>query len=195
MNTNQTFRIATFAALLGLAGLTGCHITADKSVSKDGMNKDVDIRTPFGSISVHKGAQDAKATGMALYPGARVKTDLDDRHSANVDIASSMFGVKVVVVKMESDDPPTKILDFYRKDLSKFGRVIDCPSSGVNMTFHRLEKDVEVSCEFKNPLSDEHNQLKVGTENNQHVVVVKPSGNGSEFTLVFVRAWDDKDTV
>lgn len=192
---HRLYQAVTFTAALALAGLAGCHISADKSISKDGVSKDVDIRTPFGSISVHKGAQDPRATGMAVYPGARVKTDMDEKHSANVDIASSMFGVRAVVVKMESDDPPAKILDFYRKDMSKFGRVIDCPTSGVNLTFHHVEKDVEVSCEFKNPLSDEHNQLKVGTENNQHVVVVKPVGSGSEFTLVFVRAWDDKDTV
>jgi hypothetical protein len=186
-------QFAGLAALLVL--LAGCRVSADKSVSKNGESKDVDIRTPLGSIHVHKGVQDAKATGLTLYPGARPMEDGDDsHHSANVDIASSLFGLKVVVAKFESDDPPEKILDFYRKDMAKLGRVIDCPSSGVNLKFRRFEKDVEVSCDFQNPAGD-RNQLKVGTENNQRVVVVDPSGKGSQFKLIYVRAWDDTDTI
>jgi hypothetical protein len=38
-------------------------------------------------------------------------------------------------------------------------------------------------------------ELKVGTENNQRIVAVKPSGKGTEFVMVYVRAHDEKDTM
>jgi hypothetical protein len=36
-------------------------------------------------------------------------------------------------------------------------------------------------------------ELKVGTEENQHLVAIEPKGKGSKFALVYVRV-RDKDT-
>jgi hypothetical protein len=36
-------------------------------------------------------------------------------------------------------------------------------------------------------------ELKVGTEDNQHIVAVKPDGKGSRFALVYVRTHAGKD--
>jgi hypothetical protein len=42
----------------------------------------------------------------------------------------------------------------------------------------------ELTCEGDNG----HNiELKVGTQENQHIVAVEPSGRGSNFSLVYVR--------
>ena len=90
--------------------LIGCSIHASKD--ERGKDKDVDIRTPFGSLSVHKGSGDAKDTGLPLYPGARLKSGSDHDDNANVNISSSMFGLKVVAQKFESDDSADKILNF-----------------------------------------------------------------------------------
>lgn len=185
--------VSTFLVLIALSG---CSISTSKD-SRTGRDKDVDIRTPLGSISVHKGGSDPKETGLALYPGAQIKKDLgnDEGGSANVNVSSSFFGVKVVALKYQSNDAPGKVLSFYRKEMAKYGKVVDC-TGGFNMGFHHHDKDAEVTCSDHNGSGHEYREeLKVGTENNQRIVAVRPSGDGSEFALVYVRAWDDKSTM
>ena len=190
----RSILLRTLPAILCLIAFTGCSVTThDKG---NGKKDDVDIKTPFGSLSVKEGASDVKDTGLAPYPGARVaKDDDDDRHhSANVNISSSLFGLKVVALKYQSDDPSDKVLSFYRKDMGKYGKVLDC-SGGFNMNFHHRDKDADVTCNNSNGSDHDYKQeLKVGTENNQRIVAIKPRNSGSEFTLVYVRAWGGNDT-
>ncbi len=113
----KQYRFST--VLLGLAvviALGGCTVSTHESKGESGKkNEDVDIRTPVGSLTVHSGDVDAKDTGLSVYPGARVTTGhKDNDSSANVNINTSFFGVKVVAVKFASDDSPDKILAFYR---------------------------------------------------------------------------------
>jgi hypothetical protein len=181
-------------ALVLVVALTGCSIHTSKD--KKGEDKDVDIKTPFGAISVHTGEDDAKATGLALYPGAQLSKDHgDDKGSANVNISSPLFGIKVVAGKYRSDDSPDKVLSFYRKEMAKYGKVVDC-TGGFSMTFHRHDQDSEVNCNDHDGSGHEYKEeLKVGTENNQRIVAVRPRGPGSEFALVYVRARDEKNTM
>ncbi|HSM87671.1 MAG TPA: hypothetical protein VLT16_16055 [Candidatus Limnocylindrales bacterium] len=189
------------AALAGCVLLSGCTITTHErgnanGESKNAGEKDVDIRTPLGSLSIRKGASDPKETGLSLYPGAQLKksTDTDDS-SANVNISSSLFGMKLVVLKYQTADPPEKVLGFYRKEMAHYGNVVNC-KGGFTMNFHRHDRDSEVSCEGHNGSDHDYKEeLKVGTENNQRIVAVKPSGNGSEFVMLYVRARDEKDTM
>jgi len=181
-------------AFISLIALAGCSVTThDKG---NGKKDDVDIKTPFGSLSVKEGASDVKDTGLSPYPGARVAKDEDDdhHHSANVNISSSLFGLKVVALKYESDDPSDKVLSFYRKEMGKYGKVLDCTGS-FNMNFHHHDKDADVTCDDRNGSDHGYKEeLKVGTENNQRVVAIKPKNSGTEFTLVYVRAWGGNDT-
>jgi hypothetical protein len=171
----------------------GCKISTSKS--GDGHDKDVDIRTPLGSISVHKGETDPKTTGLSAYPGAQIKNDTDGEGGANVNVSSSLFGVKVAVVKYRSDDPPDKVLSFYRKDMSRYGKVLDC-TGGFTLKYQHHNADDEVTCDNHGTGGHQYREeLKVGTENNQRVVAIRPSGSGSEFALIYVRAWDDKSTM
>ena len=167
---------------LGASG--GCSVSTDEN--DKGKKHDVNIQTPLGSLSVHQGDTDVKDTGLPLYPGARIKKDSDDENrSANVDISSSLVGVKVVALKFESDDAPDKVLAFYRKEMGKYGVVVDC--TGSFDSSHSHAGSAPVSCEATDPGHDYREELKVGTDNNQRIVAIKPSGNGSEFALVYVR--------
>jgi hypothetical protein len=190
--SNHRLAIAAFLALIALSG---CSVYTSKD-SRTGQDKNVDIRTPLGSISVHTGESDPKATGLSLYPGAQLKKDMEDHDGgANVNISSSFFGVKVVALKYQSSDSPDKVLGFYRKEMAKYGKVLDC-TGGFNMTFHHHDGDSEVTCDDHSGSGHQYNEeLKVGTEKNQRIVAVKPSGSGSEFALVYVRASDSKDTM
>lgn len=182
------------AVLVYLGALIGCTITThDKG---NGKKDDVDVHTPFGSVSIRKDQTNVKDTGLTPYPGAQLRKDSDDddeHGSANVNISSSLFGLKVVAMKFKSDDSPDKVLAFYRKDMGKYGKVVDCTGS-FNMNFHHHDQDAEVTCDGHDSGHEYKEELKVGTENNQRVIAVGPSGKGSVFALVYVRAWDKKDT-
>ncbi len=94
-----------------------------------------------------------------------------------------------MVAHYESDDPPSKVTDFYRDKLKKYGKVVECHgqkhSDDVDVHEGKESKDKELKCEQE---SGPVTKLEVGTEDNQHVVAIEPtdSGKGSTFTLVYV---------
>lgn len=190
---NQLRFLAAFTGLAVLLALTGC--TVHESKGQNGKNDNVDIRTPAGSLSVRSGDVDVKDTGLTVYPGARVKSRGNDKdENANVNLSMFGFGVKVVAVKFDSDDPADKVADYYRKELGKYGNVIQCQTGDSDFSYHKHNKgDDPVSCDHVGAGSTK--ELKAGTENNQHVVAVKPRSNGCEFDLVYVRVHDGKDTI
>lgn len=171
-----TLRPAVFVAL-GLAPLVaGCGISVDKD--KNGHNKKVSISTPVGKLQVNADADTPPDTGLVVHTGARAIHD-EDHDNANVNIEGGFFGVKVAVARYEDQAETQAILDYYRKELSKFGSVSECRG---NLDF----KDSLAAPRCKERSRDEI-QLGAGTEGNNHIVSVKPRGNGSEFTLIHVQ--------
>ena len=173
------------AALVAL--LSACSISTQKD--SNGEDKKVDIKVPFANIHVGSDttAQDA---GFALYPGARAKDDDQSHQRANIQIGGKDFGVKVIAVTYLSDDPPEKVIDFYRKDLSKFGKVLECPK-GLKENHGNHES--QLSCDDNGSTEPGKLDMAVGVPEKQHVVAVKPSGKGTEFSTVFVQVKGDKD--
>lgn len=175
-------------ALVGWLTLLACTVSVKDHDSGD--NSKVDIETPIGGIHVNEQA-DARDTGLPLYPGARQKPRTDhDSKSANVNISSEFFGLKVVAIEYESDDPPSKVLVFYRDQLKKFGGVVECHTNkhGADLAAqagHHQDGSKPVRCESDN--SGNVVELKSGTEDNQHMVSIEPEGKGSDFALVYVR--------
>src|SRR5215469_1792332 len=185
---NRTLFLAL--GFIGAFALAGCSVHVSKN--SDGSDKNVDVRTPFGSVSVHADDTDTKDLGLPLYPGAHPASRRHgDDNSANVDVSTPWAGVKVIARKFETDDAPDKVLDFYQKPMGKYGNVIQCNGGGSDFNYHHHGKNAPVSCDSSG--SDSEKELKVGTEYNQHVVEVKPHGKGAEFTLVYVRAHEDND--
>ena len=174
------------AALAGVL-LSGCSVNVKKE--SNGQDKQVDINTPMGGIHVSKGA-DVADTGLAVYPGARLKPEESghDDKSANVSISGFGYGLKVVALEYESDDAPEKILAFYRDQLKKYGSVLECHTSGhfnMNMKYSDKSSDSHaLTCDMNNGKNVE---LKAGTDENQHIVAVESEGKGSSFSLVYVR--------
>ena len=195
--------LASLLVLLFVAGV-GCKINVNKS--QNGEDKNVDIETPVGGIHVSQGAN-ARDTGLAVYPGAQEKqknSNGHDSNSANVNISSGLFGVKVVAIEFLSNDPPDKVAAFYRDQLKKYGGILEChtdnPHGDAGDVDVELGKDHEKS---DNKLSCGHDhgatlELKVGTKDNQHIVSISPQheGKGSDFALVFVQTRSGgKDTI
>jgi hypothetical protein len=165
--------------------LTACGVHISE---KDSPQKKVDIQTPFGNMKISEQVQ-ASDTGLSVYPGSRPaeKFSDGDNDRANVNISTSAFGLKLAVVKYESDDAPEKLLSYYRNELKKYGSVLECTRSGFHIDAHVHEKkgSEQLSCEKEGP--GDYVELKVGTESNQHIVAIKPKDKGSEFALVYVR--------
>src|ERR1017187_4255295 len=180
----STFAIglATLATLL----LPACSVNVKKE--ENGKDKQVDIDTPVGGIHVSKGANVADV-GLAVYPGARLKQEDSNGSdkSANVNISSFGFGLKVVALEYQSDDSPAKLVAYYRDELKKYGKVLECHTSHLDVNPDIKGSDHgshELTCEGA---SGSNIELKVGTKENQHIVAVEPDGKGSSFSLVYVR--------
>jgi hypothetical protein len=176
---------------LGLAAVaTVCVLACSVNVKKEanGEDKQVDISTPVGGIHVSKGVNPADV-GLAIYPGARLK-EKDaggNSKSANVNISGFGYGVRVVALEYQSDDPPSKLVAFYTDELKKYGDVLVCHTTHLDVNTDIKGSDHgshELSCEGG---SGNNIELKVGTKENQHIVAVEPEGKGSSFSLVYVR--------
>src|ERR1700722_12892551 len=184
------FRRLTLAFAVTL-GLTLPVIAQDS----DNQNKNFDIQSTVGDLHVGSDA-DARKAGLPLYPGARLKSDDENRSPANLSVLTEGFGIKLVVVQYASDDAPGKIIDFYRDKLKKYGKVLECHSRkhGGDVDVDDDDKDddskgsQEVKCEGDNtgPVTE----LKVGRENNQRVVAIEANQgrSGSTFAVVYVHA-------
>jgi len=182
----QRPRIALALAFIGCLTLLACTVSVKDH--ENGENSKVDIETPIGGIHVNEEA-DVHDTGLAAYPGAHQKTKTDgESKSANVNISSGLFGVKVVAIEYQSDDPPGKVLAFYRQQMKKFGNVVECHTDkhNGNVVANDGERGSRpVSCEGDN--GGNVVELKSGTEDNEHLVSVEPQGKGSDFALVYIR--------
>jgi len=175
------------ALILGLATavlLTACSINVKKE--KNGDDKQVDIKTPMGGIHVSKDVS-PEDVGIAIYPGARAKVkDFNgENKSANVNISGFGYGLRVVALEYESDDAPAKVVDYYKDQLKRYGDVLVCHTSHLDVnTDIKQGNSNQLTCEGASGVNVE---LKVGTKENQHIVAVEPEGKGSSFSLVYVR--------
>jgi hypothetical protein len=176
--------------------LPACKINVKKDA--DEKDKKVDISTPIGGIHVSKGI-DPRDLGLAIYPGARPKKDPENDKGANVHISSPYFGLKVVAQEYETDDSAEKLVTFYSDQLKKYGNVIEChgkwkgKDANVNVSKDSSKKSHELTCDKDN--SGDSIELKVGTDENQHLVAIEPQGKGCKFALVRVEVRGEDDTI
>jgi hypothetical protein len=176
---------ASFALLLSVPA---CKVNVEKE--RNGEDKQVDIKTFAGGLHVSNDA-DVGDTGLMVYPGARPKPKDSggDSKSANVNLSGFGYSLKVVALEYESDDTPAKVLSFYRDQLKKYGTVLECHTSNLNlntsMGSHGPKGESnELTCEGD---SGSNIELKVGKKDDQHIVAVEPEGKGSSFSLVYIR--------
>jgi hypothetical protein len=175
-------------------GLAIPSLAAPQKPDSD-QDKHLDIQSNAGDLHLGNDA-DARKAGLPLYPGARLRHDDENDGAANLSLFTQAFGVKLVVAKYDSDDAPGKIIDYYRERLKKYGKVIECHAREHGGSHADVNDDDQaerqpaqaVKCEGDN--SGPVTELKVGTEENQHVVSVEPnkSGSGTSFVVLYVHA-------
>lgn len=124
--------------------------------------------------------------GLPDYPGAKPYLEDDDSHAGNIRISTPGFGVKVVAVELETADKPEKVAAFYKDALAKYGSVLECRDAA---SAQKRNRTIVLDCD-----DDEHSShelvYKVGTEDNQRIVAIKPHGAGTQFSLVHVDVRD-----
>jgi hypothetical protein len=137
----------------------------------------------------------AKDVGLPVYPGAKAhKDEKGDSPSVQMGMWGGSFGFKLAVMKMESNDAPEKIAEFYKKALAKYGTVLNCSDGSQKTNAKSKTGDSnQIDCEDDKP---EKGGLvfKAGTKEKQHIVGIQSNGQGSVFQLVYVEArGDDKE--
>jgi len=156
------------------------------------------------SASASRGAQDkdgagvtfskqatSKEVGLPVYTGAKPhKDEKEDSPSVQMGIWGSTFGFKLAVMKLESNDAPEKIAEFYKKALAKYGTVLNCSDPSQKPSAKDSNK-----LECGNDRPEKGGLLfKAGTKEKQHLVAIQANGQGSFFQLVYVEArGDDKN--
>jgi hypothetical protein len=187
-------RHTRFAAPLLLAlAVTGCRIDQNKT----GEGDNVKVATPFGGLQVKTDAQDIlHGIGLPAYPAANlVKKDRingKDNGSADVNMSFGSFQLRVKAVDFHTDDSQQKVLDFYKKALSRYGSVIECShKQPVGTPTHTTEgltcdDDARPSADHVLVASDKSSdiQLKAGSKKHQHIVSVHTESDGTHFGLV-----------
>jgi hypothetical protein len=181
---------ATAAILIAALSLTlaGCRVEKHG----DGDHEDVKIATPFGGMSVKTDdAAVMEGVGLPSYPGAqRVRNDNGkDNNAADVNLSFGSFQLRVRAVEFRTTDTPDQVKAFYRKELTRYGTVIDCvnqhPVGQPERTPEGLTCDNQKGNHISKgtDLSGNH-ELKAGSEQHQHIVAVDTEGTGTKFGLV-----------
>lgn len=183
VRTITTLAISAFVALATFA-------LAPRPAAAEG----IDIRA---HLKIDDNAT-AAATPFSVYPGAtRTKRRGNSTEGVKIDFALGSFGFKLDVVTLMSNDSPEKIAAYYRRELSRYGEVLDCSLSRKDPERMRIERETKLRC--KNNRADEGvTQFRAGRKNQEYVVVIEPrrtesrgesSGaltSGSEISLVYV---------
>jgi len=183
--------IRPFLLILSFFVATVCLSPSSVAQNNRDEDKGFDLQSSAGNVHVGKDA-DSRDVGLPVYPGARVRKHEENRNTANLSLLTSEFGIKLIVLNFDSDDSPNKIIAFYRDKLKKYGKVLECHDKEHDGTSADVDdednpKSKQVKCEGEQ--GGDTTELKVGTEDNEHVVSVSPAengGKGSTFALVYV---------
>ena len=183
-------RLALLRTCCGVLGVLALLPASSASAGASGGTQDKD----GAGVTFSKQAT-SKEVGLPVYAGAKPhKDEKEDSPSVQMGIWGSTFGFRLAVMKLESNDAPEKIAEFYKKALAKYGTVLNCSEPSAKTS----AKDKSGSSNRLDCGDDKPEKggllFKAGTKEKQHLVAIQSNGQGSLFQLVYVEArGDDKD--
>ena len=131
------------------------------------------------------------AVGITPYPGAVLNKNENGGHedgAADVNFSLGSFHVGVRALTYQASDQPDKVMAFYRKDLAKYGTVIECrgdtPVGTPARTQDGLGCDSDSKQSMKVKTLDHTDELKAGSRQHQHIVSVEARNGGTKIGLV-----------
>lgn len=182
-----------FCLLTAVLLTAGCHVS---SHGKDG-KEDVDIRMSLGAFAVKTDPSAVLAKiGLPTYPGAMAVTDKgSDKDSADVNMSFGSFHLRVLALTYQTTDERSKVEAFYRKALQQYSDVIACHGdspigeptrTGLGLTCKGDRRMHGGGIHVDGDDHDGHDEftLKAGSQSRQHIVALKPSSDGTRFTLL-----------
>ncbi len=194
VKTSVTYRlVVTLAFVTALA--YPAFAAGPQKQEKDRQDKHLDIRSSSGDLHIGNDA-DARKIGLPIYPGARLKHNDSNNNAVNLGLLTEAFGIKLVVASYESDDAPVQVIEYYRDKLKKYGKVLECHTHEHGGDVNADVDDDKDNDQHSKPLKCEGDntgpvtELKVGTEENQHLVSIEPRDGGKRatFALVYLHA-------
>ena len=176
-----------FVTIVATVLFAACSVQTKKNAQ--GKPETVDIKTPFGSTHIETDPN-AQTTGFSVYPGSRPHHENDKNNSSGA-VNMSMFGMNLAVAAFDTDDPPQKVFEFYDPQVKKYGAVLHCQvRGGVHTQGYGRNGESPTVCEHGEAtditaaLNGEGIELKAGTTNDQHMVVIKSQGSGTQYVLL-----------
>jgi len=147
------------------------------------------------NLNVHaNGRATAAKIGLPAYPGAKIYQDKDNS-SADLGLVLNSFHFDLMAVNYTTQDAPDKILEFYRKPLSRYGDVLECMHGKPVGEPGRASSGLTCSDEQGGHLevngsadSSKDHELRAGTPKQFRIVAIdsdKPDGK-TRFGLVYL---------
>jgi hypothetical protein len=175
------------AMLAATLATTGCSVQQKGSNGND----DVKIQTPVGGFNFKTNDAAIPAEiGLPAYPGAAVLKDDKSKGAADIDMSFGDFHLRVRAVGYHTPDSPEKVRDFYRKELLRYGNVIECrddrPVGTPSKTGEGLTCDEgkHITISTVDRHARDEFELKTGSKLHQHIVAITPQSDGTKFGLV-----------
>jgi hypothetical protein len=88
--------------------------------------------------------------GLPVYPGATLYKDSDNDSAVDLGFILGDYHFTLKAANYASSDPPARILDFYRKPLSRYGEVLECD--------HGMPVGTQTATHSGLTCSDEHDE-------------------------------------
>lgn len=187
-NLKNALRVSVFATAACML-LAGCNI----SHRKDGNGDNVRMTTPFGSMHI-KTDKDANIAGIGLttYPGAVPVKEHNgkDHDAADINLNFGDFHLGVKAASFQTSDSPDKVETFYRKDMSRYGDVLECRGGKTIGEPTRTSQGLTCSDnqrghhEVRFSDGHDHPQLLAGSPEHEHIVGIEPKDGGTKIGLV-----------
>ena len=186
---NNRFSSLMQAAVLG-ATVLACGAAC--SAQDSGFNLDVHANSHVT----------AKDIGLPLYPGSTPWKEKDNDSAANLGFGLNAFHFTLLAASYGTSDSAARVLDFYRKPLSKYGEVLECskgkPVGALTVTKSGLtcasKKNGNIEVNGSGDSSSDH-ELRAGTPLRYRIVGISDAKDGkTRFGLVYLELPKDSDS-
>ena len=94
-------------------------------------------------------------------------------------------GFRLVILKMESAAPSSRIAEFYQKALATYGSVLDCTNVTEAADNDNDDTSDRLTCANHTPEPGKR-LFKAGTKHRQHLVGISSSGGKTLFQLISI---------
>jgi hypothetical protein len=144
-----------------------------------GDNHKIVVETDSARYGVGAEKLDPKQLGVAIYPGAEVDEGENDSNDASLSLDWGKESTRLYLQNYVTSDSSEKVLSFYRKQLSKYGAVLECRNG-------KPVAAVPSQLKCDNDKDGSSIELKAGTERKQHMVGVTSTAGGAQFEVVYL---------